>query len=199
MQDLVRCWQTKDPLLIRYHDEEWGSPVHDDNTLYEFLVLGIFQAGLSFGLILKRRAILRQAFQNFDPLKVSLYGDSEVEQLLGNPKMIRNRAKIEAAITAAKRVVAIQGEFVSFDHYVWQFVNGRTIDNSIDSLSSMPSESKESVMMSEDMRRRGFKFVGPKIIYAFMQAVGMVNDHLAKCFRHQALQHTSTPKSLSNP
>jgi len=184
----VRCWKTDNPLFIKYHDEEWGTPVHDNRVLFEFLVLEGFQAGLTWELILKRREALRKAFDNFEPQKVAEYGDEDVKRLMGNPEVIRNRAKILAAINNARRFREIQEEFGSFDIYVWRFVGGRTIDHGLRDFSEMPPESEESRAMSRDLKRRGFKFVGPTICYAFMQAVGMVNDHLVHCFRYDEIR-----------
>jgi len=184
----VRCWKTDNPLFIKYHDEEWGTPVHDDRVLFEFLVLEGFQAGLTWELILKRREALRKAFNNFEPQKVAEYGAEDVKRLMGNPEVIRNRAKILAAINNARRLREIQEEFGSFDAYVWRFVGSRTINHEFTDFSDMPPESEESRAMSGDLKRRGFKFVGPTICYAFMQAVGMVNDHLVHCFRYEEIR-----------
>jgi DNA-3-methyladenine glycosylase I len=181
---LHRCWNTTEPLYVKYHDEEWGVPVHDDRKLFEFLVLDAFQAGLSWWLILKRREVFREAFDGFDPAKVAKYESADLERLLCTLGMIKNKAKIAAAVTNAQCFLSVQQEYGSFDRYIWQFVGGKTITNSFRSLSELPAESTESKAMSGDLRKRGFKFVGPTICYAFMQAAGLVNDHLLDCFRH---------------
>lgn len=181
---LHRCWNTTEPLYIKYHDEEWGVPVHDDGKLFEFMVLDAFQAGLSWWLILKRREVFREAFDNFDPLKVAKYDIADLERILGIQGMIKNKAKIISAVTNAQAFLAVQKEFGSFDRYIWQFVAGKTITNYRRSLTELPCESPESKVMSSELRKRGFKFVGPTICYAFMQAAGLVNDHLVDCFRH---------------
>jgi DNA-3-methyladenine glycosylase I len=181
---LHRCWNTTEPLYVRYHDEEWGVPVHDDRKLYEFMVLDAFQAGLSWWLILKRREVFREAFDGFDPVKVAKYDAADLERILNSPGIIRNKAKIASAVTNAQSFLSIQQEYGSFDRYIWQFVDGKTITNTYRNLSELPADSPESKMMSTDLRRRGFKFVGPTICYAFMQAAGLVNDHLVDCFRH---------------
>jgi DNA-3-methyladenine glycosylase I len=187
----TRCWDTDNPLYIKYHDEEWGTPVNDDRTLYEFLTLEGFQAGLTWELILKRRAALRRAFVNFNPEKIARYGNEDVERLMNDPDLIRNRAKILAAINNAKRFIEVRKEFGSFNAFIWKFVQGRTIDNALRSFSNMPAESEESRAMSKELKKREFKFVGPTICYAFMQAVGMVNDHPVHCFRHDQIKRLS--------
>lgn len=184
----VRCWDTNNPLYIEYHDEEWGVPAHDDRTLFEFLVLEGFQAGLSWELILRRRDNLRTAFGGFDPESVARYTEEDVERLLGDPRMIRNRRKIEATINNARRLLEVREEFGSFDSYVWGFVDGEPIKNRLRSFEEMPSKTERSERMSRDLKRRGFKFVGPTICYSFMQAVGMVNDHLVHCFRWREIR-----------
>ena len=185
----IRCWDTDNPLYVKYHDEEWGTPVHDDRTLFEFLTLEGFQAGLTWELILKRRETLRKAFDNFNPEKIARYDDEEdVKRLMSDPGVIRNRAKILAAINNAKRFIEVRKEFGSFDAFIWKFVDGRTIDNAFRNFSNVPAESEESRAMSKELKKRGFKFVGPTICYAFMQAVGLVNDHLVTCFRHDQIK-----------
>jgi DNA-3-methyladenine glycosylase I len=186
--NLVRCWDTENPLYIRYHDEEWGVPVHNDKKLFELLVLEGFQAGLTWALILKRREAFKKAFADFAPKTVAKYTAAEVERILKNPNVIRNKAKIYATINNANRLIQIQNEFGSFDRFIWQFVNGKPIDHGFKSMSEMPSQTDESRTMSKELKRRGFKFVGPTICYAFMQAVGMVNDHLITCFRHNQIK-----------
>jgi DNA-3-methyladenine glycosylase I len=188
MADRVRCeWSGSDPLYIRYHDTEWGVPVHDDRKLFEFLALEGAQAGLSWFTVLKKRENYRKAFDNFDPEKVAKYGSKELEGLLGDAGIIRNRLKLQSAITNAAAFLKVQDEFGSFDSYVWQFVNGRTIRNKWSSMTQIPSYTKESDVMSKDLIKRGFKFVGTTICYAHMQATGMVNDHIISCFRYKEL------------
>ena len=178
----TRCIWAKDDLNIEYHDNEWGIPQHDDTKLFEFLILEGAQAGLSWSTILKRREGYRKAFSNFDPIKVSKYTSKHVEKLLDNQEIIRNRLKINSAINNAKYFLKIQKEFGSFDKYVWSFVNHKPIINNFKKLSDLPASTSISEKMSKDLRTHGFNFVGPTICYAFMQAVGMVNDHTADCF-----------------
>ncbi len=187
----VRCWNTKNPLYIRYHDEEWGVPVHDDKKLFELLVLEGFQAGLTWELILKRREAFRKALADFNPMSIAKFSTADAENILRNPDVIRNRAKIQATINNAKQFIQIQNEFGSFDRFIWQFVNGKPIDHAFKSMSEMPGQTDESRSMSKELKKRGFKFVGPTICYAFMQAVGMVNDHLITCFRYKQIQKSS--------
>jgi len=183
-----RCWETEDSLHIKYHDEEWGVPLHDDNKLFEFLVLGGFQAGLSWWLILQRRDALREAFDNFNPCKISQYSSNDIERLLESKGIIKNKAKINSAINNARAFLEVKKEFKSFDGFIWRFVDGRTRINFFSKLSDLPAETEESRTMSKELRNRGFQFVGPTICYAFMQATGMVNDHLVNCFRYYELQ-----------
>jgi DNA-3-methyladenine glycosylase I len=184
-----RCeWANKTEIEQSYHDNEWGVPVHDDRTLFEFLILEGAQAGLSWSTILRKREGYRKAFHNFDALRISQYPDADVSRLLANPEIIRNRLKIKAAICNAKAFLRVQKEFGSFDRYIWQFVNGSTIQNAWENLSDIPSSSPESAALSMDLQKRDFKFVGTTICYAFMQAVGMVNDHVVSCFRHEQLR-----------
>lgn len=178
----IRCAWAKDDLNIKYHDNEWGIPQHNDQKLFEFLVLEGAQAGLSWSTILKRREGYRKAFANFDPLKVSKYTTKHVEKLLDNQKIIRNRLKINSAINNAKHFLKIQKEFGSFDKYVWNFVNHKPIINNFKKLSDLPTYTNISEKMSSDLRHHGFTFVGPTICYAFMQAIGMTNDHTIDCF-----------------
>jgi DNA-3-methyladenine glycosylase I len=181
----TRCrWAGDDPLYMRYHDTEWGVPLHDDRKLFEFLILEGAQAGLSWITILKKRRNYRKAFEGFDPRKVAGYDSARVKELLSDPGIVRNRLKIEAAIQNANAFLAVQREFGSFDDYIWEFVNGTPIRNARKTLDAIPSNTKESVLMSTDLKKRGFRFVGPTICYAFMQAVGMVNDHTVDCFRY---------------
>lgn len=180
-----RCaWLNDNPLMIEYHDKEWGVPVHDDKKLFEFLILEGAQAGLTWQTVLNKRGNYRKALSGFDPAKIARYGNKDVKRLLGNPGIIRNRLKIAATILNAKKFLEIQKEFGSFDTYIWQFVNFKPIKNKFKSLSEIPSTTKESDAMSKDLLKRGFKFVGSTICYAFMQAVGMVNDHETNCFRY---------------
>jgi len=182
-----RCdWATlsDNPLMIEYHDKEWGVPVHDDRTLFEFLVLEGAQAGLTWQTVLNKRENYRKAFDKFDPAKIARYNSKDVKQLLKDPGIIRNRLKIDATITNAEQFLKIWKEFGSFDKYVWRFVGGSPIRHRFNSLSQIPATTKESETMSKELRGRSFRFVGPTICYAFMQAVGMVNDHSTKCFRY---------------
>jgi DNA-3-methyladenine glycosylase I len=185
---LKRCWNVDKALYIKYHDEEWGVPVHDDQKLFEFLVLDGFQAGLSWWLILERREMFRAAFDGFDPAKVAKYTAKDIELLMKVPGVIKNRAKISATITNAQQFLKVQKEYGSFDKFIWQFVHGKTIQNAFKDFSEMPAETELSNVMSGELKKRGFKFVGPTICYAFMQAAGLVNDHLVDCFRYSQLQ-----------
>jgi DNA-3-methyladenine glycosylase I len=184
---LIRCHWPKNELAIRYHDDEWGVPVRDDTKHFEFLTLESAQAGLSWDTILKKRENYRDAFAQFDPKIVAQYTQAQVEQLMTNPGLIRNRAKLTAAITNARLFLAIQAEFGSFNCYIWQFINGKTIHNHWHSHQDIPATSPESDALSKDLKKRGFKFTGSTICYAHMQAAGLINDHLIHCFRHQAL------------
>jgi DNA-3-methyladenine glycosylase I len=186
--ELKRCWNTTNPLYIRYHDEEWGVPLHDDNKIFEFLVLEGFQAGLSWRLILERREAFMQAFDGFDPKKVASYTESHIESLMNNPNVVRNRSKILAAVTNAKKFIEIQKEFGTFDNYIWQFVDGKPINNSFQELADLPAKTKISETISRELKKRGFQYVGPTICYAFMQAIGLVNDHLTSCFRYEEIR-----------
>ncbi len=179
----TRCyWPQNDSLMIKYHDEEWGVPVHDDLKHFEFIVLDAFQAGLSWRTILHKREHFKNAFDNFDYKKISKYTETKVQQLLNNKNIIRNQLKIRATISNAKAFMEIQKEFGSFDKYVWQFVNKTTIINQYHEHQDIPAISPESDKLSKDLNKRGFKFVGSTIIYAYMQAAGLVNDHLTSCF-----------------
>ena len=184
----VRCaWAGNDPLYVEYHDREWGVPAHDDRVLFEFLILEGAQAGLSWITILRKRENYRQAFDNFDPERIAEYDEQKVEELLNNPGIVRNRLKIRAAIQNARCFLAVQQEFGSFNRYIWQFVRGQVIQNSWDCLAEVPVKTVESDAMSKDLGKRGFKFVGSTICYAYMQAVGMVQDHTLDCFRYPEL------------
>ena len=182
-----RCPWPVDDLYIRYHDEEWGVPVHDDRLLFEFLILEGAQAGLSWRTVLNKREHYRKAFDNFDAEKIARYRDAKIKQLLGNEGIIRNRLKIQSAILNAKAFLKVREEFGSFDAYLWRFVDGQPIINHRKSSKEVPATTKASDAMSRDLLKRGFKFVGSTICYAKMQAVGMVNDHLVTCFRHREL------------
>ncbi|MBZ0157234.1 MAG: DNA-3-methyladenine glycosylase I [Alphaproteobacteria bacterium] len=180
-----RCaWSLSSPLYVEYHDKEWGIPVHNDRLLFEFLVLEGAQAGLSWITILNRRERYREAFGGFDPEKVARYDEQKIGHLLADTGIIRNRLKIEAAVVNAKAFLEVQREFGSFDAYIWRFAGGKQRVNAWKSLQEVPATTPESDSMSRDLKKRGFKFVGPTICYAFMQAVGMVNDHLVDCFRY---------------
>jgi DNA-3-methyladenine glycosylase I len=174
--------------MIEYHDKEWGVPMHDDRKLFELLILEGVQAGLNWETVLKKRENYRKALHDFDPVKIARYGKEDVKRLLSNSGIIRNRLKIEAAIINANKFLEIQNQFGSFDQYIWQFVGGNPIKNKFRSLSELPAKTRESDAMSKDLKRRGFKFAGSTICYAFMQAVGMVNDHMVNCFRYKELQ-----------
>jgi DNA-3-methyladenine glycosylase I len=183
----TRCHWAQNALAVDYHDKEWGTPVHDDRTLFEFLVLEGAQAGLSWDTILQKRINYRKAFNNFDAKKVAKYDASKQKTLLKNPGIIRNRLKIASAIRNAKAFLAVQKEFGSFDKYIWQFVGGKPKINSWRAGQRLPASTPESDAMSKDLKKRGFNFVGSTICYAFMQATGMVNDHAVECFRYSKL------------
>ncbi len=189
---LARCaWPANDPLLMAYHDGEWGVPLHDDQKLFEFLVLEGMQAGLNWQIILKKRDNFRKAFDYFDIEQVARYDEAKVAQLLGDKGIIRNRLKIMAAIQNARAFLAVQEAFGSFDAYIWRFVDGQPKQNAWKTLKEIPAKTPESDAMSKDLSRRGFKFVGSTICYAHMQATGMVNDHTVDCFRYSELQDMS--------
>lgn len=186
VKELVRCsWPGADELMQQYHDDEWGVPLHDDQKLFEFMVLDAFQAGLSWKTILYKRENFRKAFSNFDVKKIARYTDDKIETLMQDAGIIRNRLKIVATVNNAKRFLDVQKEFGTFDKYIWQFTGHKTIKNAWDGVSSPPAKSFESDAMSKDLIKRGFKFVGSTICYAFMQAAGMVNDHAVTCYRHR--------------
>lgn len=185
---MERCpWPGQHPLMVEYHDREWGVPTHDDQRHFEFLVLEAAQAGLSWLTVLRKREAYRQAFARFDPAKVARYNAKKVRHLMGDPGIIRNKLKIEAAITNAKVFLDVQREFGSFDAYCWQFAGGKPTINKWKSLEQIPTTSPASDAFSKDLKKRGFRFVGSTVIYAHMQAVGMVNDHLVNCFRYAEL------------
>ena len=188
MNNKNRCqWCISDPIYIKYHDNEWGVPVHDDKKLFEFLILEGAQAGLSWLTILKRREGYRKAFANFDVNKVARFSEEKIQKLLLDPGIIRNKLKVRAAVTNAQQFIKIQDEFGSFNEYSWQFVDGKPIENRCKKLEDIPVTTKESDAFSKDLKKRGFKFVGSTIMYAHMQAVGMVNDHLLDCFRYEEI------------
>ena len=191
---IIRCaWGTDDPLYLEYHDQEWGVPVHDDRKLFEFLVLDSMQAGLNWLIILRKRENFRRAFDNFNPEKIAKYDEKKIQQLLLDEGIIRNSRKIESAIQNARAFLAVQKEFGSFDAYIWRFIRGKLKQNAWKALKEIPSKTKESEAMSKDLVKRRFKFVGSTICYAFMQAVGMVNDHTIDCFRHDEISKEITP------
>lgn len=185
----TRCgWADKgDPLYEKYHDTEWGVPVYDDQKLFEFLILESAQAGLSWITILRKRENYRESFDNFDYKKIAKYDEKKILQLLANPGIIRNRLKIEAAINNAKKFIEIQKEFSSFSNYMWKFVNHKQVKNCFKTLQNLPSETEISKKLFKDLKKRGFKFLGPVICYSHMQAVGMVNDHVVECFRYNEI------------
>ncbi|MGD8806237.1 MAG: DNA-3-methyladenine glycosylase I [Chloroflexota bacterium] len=184
-------WDDIDHIMMVYHDTEWGTPKHDDRRLFEDLVLDGAQAGLSWMTILRKRDNYRLAFDNFDPAKVAQYDDTKIEELLKNPGIIRNRQKVNSAVKNARAFLNVQEEFGSFDAYIWGFVNGKPVQNSWQSMSELPAKTELSEVISKDLKKRGFSFVGPTIVYAFMQAVGMVNDHTVDCFRYPEIKAMS--------
>jgi DNA-3-methyladenine glycosylase I len=185
MDEKKRCdWPLDDPLFMKYHDEEWGAPVRDDRMLFEFLLLEGFQAGLRWITILKKRLNFGQAFDNFDAKKIVRYDEKKIEELMQNSGIVRNRRKIEAAVVNAKAFLEVQKEFGSFSDYIWSFVNGTPVVNKWKRMGEIPANTELSDKISKDLKKRGFTFVGSTIIYAFMQATGMVNDHTVDCFRH---------------
>ncbi|MFN0150619.1 MAG: DNA-3-methyladenine glycosylase I [bacterium] len=185
---MIRCrWVSSDPLYERYHDEEWGVPEHDDRALFEKLILDGFQAGLSWITILRKRENFRRAFDGFDPEKIARYSPAKLAALLDDAGIVRNRQKVHGAVESARAYLAIRAETGSFDRYIWSFTGGRTIQNEWTQHARIPAKTPESEAMSKDLVRRGFKFVGPTICYAFMQAVGIVNDHTTDCFRYKPL------------
>ena len=190
-RDKARCPWAKTEIYVQYHDAEWGVPVHDDRLLFEFLVLEGAQAGLSWETILKKRENYRRAFDNFDPAVIARYGQKKLKGLLADAGIVRNRLKIAAAIQNAKAFLAVQEEFGTFDEYIWRFVGNEPQQNVWRSIKEVPAKTPESDAVSKDLKRRGFTFVGSTICYAFMQAVGMVNDHLVDCFRHGELRKSS--------
>ncbi len=189
---MKRCsWVTDDPIYIEYHDMEWGVPVHDDTKLFEMLILEGAQAGLSWLTILKRRETYRVAYDNYDPVKIVKWNSRKINRLLKDPGIVRNKLKVEAAIVNASAYLQVIDDFKSFDEFIWSFVGGRTIQNSWQEISQIPATTAESGRMSKELKRRGFKFVGSTICYAFMQTVGMVNDHLTDCFRYEPISENT--------
>lgn len=183
-----RCdWGNSNPLMIKYHDEEWGVPLHDDNKLFEFFVLEGFQAGLSWQIVLNKREDFRIAFDNFKPEIVAAYDEARIKALIHDKSIIRNKLKIAACINNAKRFLEVQKEFESFDEYIWQFVDFKPIVNSFQNMNELPAKTDLSDEISKDLKNRGFKFVGSTVIYAHMQATGMINDHLINCFRYKEI------------
>ena len=192
---LIRCaWPADDPLMIEYHDTEWGVPVHDDLVHFEYLVLDAAQAGLSWRTVLYKREGYRKAFAGFDPVKVARFTDAKMEKLLQNPDIIRNRRKVNSARVNARAFLKVQDEFGSFDSYIWRFVDGAPIVNRWKTDSAIPAKTAEAEAMSKDMKQRGFSFCGPTICYAYMQAAGLVNDHQINCFRHAELARITRKK-----
>jgi DNA-3-methyladenine glycosylase I len=190
--NIYRCaWSGNNPLMTEYHDKEWGVPVHDDRILFEFLILEGAQAGLSWQTVLNMRQNYRKAFRKFDAKRVARFTAQDRVRLLANPGIIRNRLKIDAAVLNARAFLEIQKEFGSFDQYIWRFAGGKPIDHGVKLRNDVPVSTRESDDMSKDLRKRGLKFVGSTICYAFMQAVGMVNDHEIRCFRHKEVQRTA--------
>jgi DNA-3-methyladenine glycosylase I len=185
---MKRCDWAKNDLAVEYHDSEWGVPVHDDRLLFEFLILEGAQAGLSWDTILRKREAYREAFDNFDAAKVARYSDARCAKLMQNAGIVRNRLKIASAVRNAKAFLAVQKEFGSFDKYIWSFVDGRPIDGKLKQLGDVPAKTEISDAISKDLKKRGFNFVGSTIMYAFMQATGMVNDHLVTCFRYKEVK-----------
>ena len=188
MNLMTRCpWCGDDPLYVRYHDEEWGTPVHDERTHFEFLLLETQQAGLSWRTILGKREAYRKAFANFEPERVALYSEKDIERLLQDPGLIRNRRKLEAAVANARAFLAIQAQYGSFDSWIWSFTNGQPVINRWETIAEIPTHTELSDLISAEMKKAGFAFVGSVTIYAHLQAIGIVNDHLVSCFRHTQL------------
>jgi len=186
---MKKCsWALSSESEEKYHDEEWGVPVHDDRLLFEFLILEGAQAGLSWSTILNKREGYRKAFDHFDANKIALYDQTKIQQLLSNPGIVRNKLKVNASVINAHAFLTIQQQFGSFDRYIWQFVQGQSLQNNFSEFKQIPVSTPESEFMSKSLKQQGFKFVGPTICYAYMQAVGMVNDHTIDCFRHKQLE-----------
>ncbi len=191
--DKKRCdWaKPNNALYVKYHDEEWGVPVYDDETMFEFLILESFQAGLSWEIVLKKRENFRRAFSNFDPVKVERFSSGKIEKLQSDASIIRNKLKINAAVNNARQFLKVQEEYGSFSNYIWDFVDGRPIQNRWKSLSDLPANTELSDKISKDLKKRGFKFMGSTVIYAHLQATGLINDHLVSCFRHEEVKKLS--------
>ncbi len=187
---VYRCWGDEDPLMKAYHDSEWGVSLHDDRRLFEFLVLDGFQAGLSWRTILHKRESFRKAFDDFDYHRIAGYSPRKIKALQSDGSIIRNKLKINAAVANARAFLTVRKEFGTFDKYIWNYVDNKPIQNNLKSFEEMPAKTELSTEISKDLKKRGFQFVGPTIIYAFMQAIGMVNDHLTRCFRHSELAKT---------
>lgn len=185
--DMSNCWNTTEALMAAYHNE-WGTPIHDDRVLFEFLCLEGMQAGLSWKQILNRHQNFREAFNNFEPKLVAAYTEKDINRLLSDPGIIRNKRKIESIINNARRFIELQNEHGSFDTYIWSFIGGKPLDSKLVSFKEMPADTAESHIISSELKKKGFNFVGPTICYSFMQAVGMVNDHLVTCARYQAIK-----------
>ena len=184
-----RCpWPSDNQLMIEYHDKEWGVPLHDDRKIFEFMVLDAFQAGLSWSIILKKREGFRKAFDNFEAEKIARYSEKKIQKILTNPEIIRNKLKVYSTVTNAKQFLKVQEEFGTFDKYIWQFTGGKTIHNKWKNINEVPAKTKESDAMSKDLLQRGFKFVGSTICYAFMQAAGIVNDHMTYCEQYKKVK-----------
>lgn len=191
----IRCpWSLSSKELTEYHDKEWGVPLHNDRKWFEFIVLDTFQAGLSWNIILKKRSNMKTAFNNFNPDKIAKYTERDIERLLSNPGIIRNRAKISATVANARAFIKIQKEFGSFDKYIWSFTNGKVIHNKWERQSDIPAHNHLSAQISKDLKQRGFSFVGTTICYAFLQAGGIINDHIKSCFRYKELKNLSYKK-----
>jgi DNA-3-methyladenine glycosylase I len=184
----IRCWNTDDPLAIRYHDREWGTPLHNDRKLFEFLILEGFQAGLSWMTILRKRENFKRAFDGFDYKKIACYDKDKLDLLMQDEGIIRNRLKIAAAVTNARAFLEVRKEFGTFDAYIWGFVGGKPLDGRLQGFDEMPAHTELSDRISQDLKKRGFKFIGSTVVYAHMQATGMVNDHLKSCYRYKELK-----------
>lgn len=195
MEEKIRCgWCVGDPLYEAYHDREWGVPLKDDASIFEFLTLETFQAGLSWITVLRKRENFRKAFDNFDYQKIANYSEEKIEELMQDSGIIRNRLKILSAVSNSQAFMKVQQEFNSFSNYIWSFVDGKPVQNNRQSLAEVPATTAISDALSKDLKRRGFKFVGSTVIYAHMQATGMVNDHVTTCFRHQEVQNLTNQK-----
>jgi DNA-3-methyladenine glycosylase I len=196
---ITRCgWPSQDPLYLTYHDEEWGVPLHDDNRLFEMLVLESMQSGLSWITILRKRKAFQMAFRQFNPARVAAFGSKEIEKLLANPDIIRNRAKLEAAVANARATLRVQKKYGSLDSFLWRVVDGSPLINRWKNYREAPAKTLESEILAKECKENGFRFIGPTVAYAFMQAVGMVNDHEVNCFRYKQLQPTGHENAIRN-